>query len=590
MKKKQKLNLKIFYQQLLKLLSPFRKVLLALLGVVAIEEMIGFVDPYIFKLIIDRLTNYDKSDLSVVFILVVAFFLFRQLRSLISYFKSRKLFRLLGDSEEYLLNEAHKKMLFLDLQYHEKENTGNKIVKVQNGVDRIRDFLASFFWDLLPTILMLVFTIVILFWIDWRFGATISFFAPLFIWATLHVNKKVRPAREKRYDKSEEAYGSMAQSIININTVKSFVQEENQLGFFAKISKKIKSLVLEEYDQRMNYNFLRWLLVDLSFFFILILGAYLLDIEKITLGTLVFVFTISRNALISMFSLSRVYDQVMENSEAISRLDKLSNEKPNITNPEDGLKPTRINGQIEFQNVSFTYDKKNKENALHKVNLEIPSQTVVALVGPSGGGKTTLARMIYRHYDPQQGKILLDGKDLRDYDLYEFRKFISIVPQEVEIFNTTVKQNISFGNPQAKFSLIKEAAKIANAEEFIQKLSKGYETVVGERGIKLSGGQRQRIGIARAILANPKILIFDEATSSLDSQSERLIQDSMEKIKTGRTTIIIAHRLSTIQKADKIIVLEEGRIAEEGSHTELLTKKEGLYNKLTELQKLGNVD
>ena len=214
---------------------------------------------------------------------------------------------------------------------------------------------------------------------------------------------------------------------------------------------------------------------------------------------------------------------------------------------------------------------------------------MTALVGPSGGGKTTIARLIYRHYDPQSGRVLLDGTDLKKYDVHGFRKFLAIVPQEVEIFDLSISENIAYAKPGASFKEIQAAARTANAAEFVDKLDKGYDTMVGERGVKLSGGQRQRIGIARAILANPSILIFDEATSNLDSQSEVLIQNAMEKISKNRTMIIIAHRLSTIKKADRIIVLENGQVAEKGSHAELSQVSGGLYAKLLKLQELGDV-
>jgi len=278
-----------------------------------------------------------------------------------------------------------------------------------------------------------------------------------------------------------------------------------------------------------------------------------------------------------------------EGKEAVNRFTKLLNQEQDIVNPKNGIKPKDIAGRIDFKNVNFSYES-DSGKALGNVNLKINSGCVTALVGPSGGGKTTVARMIYRHYDPQKGEVLLDGQNLKDYDLYAFRKFIAIVPQEVEIFNTSVRDNIAYASPDASFREIKAAAKVANAEEFIDKLTKGYGTEVGERGIKLSGGQRQRIGIARAILANPRILIFDEATSSLDSYSEKLIQDAMEKVGKGRTMIIIAHRLSTIRKADKIIVLEEGNVVEQGSHYELAKASGGLYAKLLKLQEMGDVE
>ena len=226
---------------------------------------------------------------------------------------------------------------------------------------------------------------------------------------------------------------------------------------------------------------------------------------------------------------------------------------------------------------------------MKNLSFKIIPGSITALVGPSGGGKTTIARLLYRHYDPQEGEVLLDDKNLKDYDLFAFRKFFAIVPQEVEIFDLSIKENIAYAKPGASFQEIRAAARIANAAEFIEKFDRKYDTMVGERGIKLSGGQRQRVGIARAILANPRVLIFDEATSNLDSQSERLIQDAMDKISKGRTMIIIAHRLSTIKKADKILVLEGGKLVESGSHQELARINGGLYSKLIKLQELGEV-
>ena len=227
--------------------------------------------------------------------------------------------------------------------------------------------------------------------------------------------------------------------------------------------------------------------------------------------------------------------------------------------------------------------------ALDRVSFKISAGTTVALVGPSGGGKTTVARLLYRHYDPTSGKVMVDDKDIKSFDFNAYRRFLAIVPQEVEIFDVSVRDNIAYANPAASLAEIEAAARIANAEEFILKLDKGYDTLVGERGIKLSGGQRQRLGIARAILARPKILIFDEATSNLDSQSESLIQEALGRIGRNRTVIIIAHRLSTIKKADKIIVLENGKVAEQGSHLELSQVAGGLYAKLLKLQDLGEI-
>ena len=333
----------------------------------------------------------------------------------------------------------------------------------------------------------------------------------------------------------------------------------------------------------------RNLIVDIGRASVLFLGVYLVFKGMISVGSLIFVFTLSEKAYASLYRLSRFYDKMEEGREGVNRLLVLFNAQTEVVNKDGGYKPKKMTGEIKFQNVSFRYGD-NKRAAVSQLNFKINPGCVTALVGPSGGGKTTVARLIYRHYDPQEGRVLLDDKDLRDYDLYSFRKFLAIVPQEVEIFDLSVSENISYAKPDATKKEIIAAAKIANAAEFIDRLEEGYDTMVGERGIKLSGGQRQRIGIARAVLANPRILIFDEATSNLDSQSEVLIQDAIGKISRDRTMIIIAHRLSTIKRADKIIVLENGRVAEEGSHLELARVDGGLYAKLLKLQTMGDVE
>ena len=247
-----------------------------------------------------------------------------------------------------------------------------------------------------------------------------------------------------------------------------------------------------------------------------------------------------------------------------------------------------LRGQIKFSNVSFSYHKKSKTPAISKVNFEIKPGETIALVGPSGGGKTTVVKLLYRHYDVASGHILVDGRDIRDYDIHQYRKNLAIVPQDVEMFNTTLKENIAYGKTNATLAEIKNTAQIANID-FIDTLDRGLNTLVGERGIRLSGGQKQRVGIARAILAKPSILIFDEATSNLDSHSEKLIQASIERIARKQTMIIIAHRLSTVIGADKIFVIDQGRIIESGNHQELLKNEKGLYTDLLKLQALGEL-
>jgi ABC-type multidrug transport system fused ATPase/permease subunit len=577
-----------FWIRIFKLLRPSHRQIASLMILTVLVETVRLIGPYILKLIIDLITHFSSAEIGQLLLYVGLMFVANQATSLLNFFGDRRIFKILTEVERYLSNDAFSKMVSLGLGYHEKENTGNKILKIQRGVNKINELLGNIFWEVAPTIIQIIFTTIILFFVDWRFGLVILVFAPVFLILTIQVNKEVYPFRKARYNMEEDASGAMAQAIININAVKSFVQEEREIGFFGGIRSKIVNQILFEFGKVMRQNLKRNFVIDFGRALIIVSGIYLIYKGGITIGTMVFVYTISEKSLVSLFRISRLYDRIMESAEAVDRLYFLSLEESEIIDPKKGWKPKSLRGEIEFKNVDFSY-KDTALKALDNVSLKIQSDCVTALVGPSGGGKTTVIRMVYRHYDATEGEILLDGKNIKDYNIHGFRKFMAIVPQDVEIFSASIWENIAYARPDASKEEIEAAARIANAEEFIAQLQDGYETLAGERGIKLSGGQRQRIGIARAILANPKILIFDEATSNLDSQSERLIQDAMDKICKNRTVILIAHRLSTIRKADKIIVLEKGKVIESGSHYELAKSDGGLYQKLLQLQRLGDV-
>lgn len=586
---KETISWKIFGRELWKLLQPFRKLFYATSAIILVSAILDLGMPYILKLLIDGLNGFNLDNLWLLIKLIILYLATSQFRSVLDYFSDRRILRLLVDVEYHLGVKAQAKLVSLDLGYHERENTGAKIVKIERGVDKISQFLNNIFWEVAPTLIQLFLTLIALFWADWRIGLSFLVFAPMYLATTYFANKKMYPVRKAIYKDYEVASGKMGQSIININAVQSFVQEKRELSEFEKIKVKVRENEDKQFGWMMKVSLGRSVIVDIGRAVVLFLGVYFVYKGALSVGTLIFAFTLSEKAYISLYRLSRFYDRLEEGREGVNRLLKLFNSETSIINKKNGYKPKDIKGEIKFEHTCFYYSN-NKKPAVSDLNFKITNGCVVALVGPSGGGKTTVARLIYRHYDPQKGRVLLDDKDLRDYDTQAFRKFLAIVPQEVEIFDLSVRENIAYAKPKASFQEIQAAARIANAEEFITKLDKGYETMVGERGIRLSGGQRQRIGIARAILANPRILIFDEATSNLDSQSEVLIQDAMEKISRGRTMIIIAHRLSTIKKADKIIVLENGCVAEEGSHSELAHVTGGLYAKLLKLQELGEVD
>lgn len=586
---KESISWKRFWVELWRLLASFRKLSVVIIAITLMGALLDLGKPYILKLVIDNLTGFSKEQLLFLFKLILLYLATAEFRSFIQYLIDRRILKLLVEVEYFLGMRAQEKLVSLSLGYHERQNTGSKIIKIERGVDKISILLDSIGWEVLPTIFQFAFTIGALFWTDWRIGLSFMFFAPLFMLITYWSNKRMHPIRKAIFRDYETASGKMGQAIININAVQSFVQEENELKGFGRIKGSIRENEDKQWGWMMKVGMGRNFIIDFGRAAVLLIGAYLVYKGTMTVGSLIFVFTLSENAYSSLYRLSRFYDKMEEGREGVSRLIALFNEESEIINKPDGLKPQDIKGEIRFDHASFYYNL-NKRAAVSDLNFTIAPGGVTALVGPSGGGKTTIARLVYRHYDPQKGSVLLDGKDLRDYDLKGFRKFLAIVPQEVEIFDLTVAENIAYARPEATREEIIAAARIANAEEFINKLDKGYDTMTGERGIKLSGGQRQRLGIARAILADPRILIFDEATSNLDSQSEVLIQDAMKKISRNRTMIIIAHRLSTIKQADNIIVLEGGRVAEQGSHKELASAQGGLYAKLLKLQAMGEVD
>lgn len=575
-----------FWRELWRLTAPFRRIMRLVFLLTLVIAVVDLSLPYILKLAIDGLYDFKNIDLSFLLWLIVFYFSADQFRSILQFFNDKAILKLSLNIEYDFAVQAQSKLLDLSLGYHESENTGSKITKIDRGIDRIAHLSENINWEVLPTLIQITFTVAALFWADWRIGLSFLFFAPSFIYLTYWSNRRMLPIRKEIYRSYEAASGKMGQAIININAVQSFVQEGRELSEYEKIKKRIYDNGIIQWGWMLKVGLGRNLVSNIGRGSVLFLGVYLVYTGSMTIGTLIFAFTLSEKAYSAMFRLTRFYDRIEEGREGVSRLLLLLKTPSFIQNRKGALTINKMNGSFEFKDVTFKY-KGAKLKAINKVSFKVSAGSIVAFVGPSGGGKTTVARLLYRHYDPTSGKILVDGQDIKTYDLTSYRRFLAIVPQEVEIFDLSVRENIAYAKPKASDKEIAAAARIANAEEFIVKLEKGYDTMVGERGIKLSGGQRQRIGIARAILADPRILIFDEATSNLDSQSERLIQEALARVGRNRTVLIIAHRLSTIQQANKIIVLENGKLIEQGNHASLMRVNGGLYSKLIKLQEVG---
>ena len=318
-------------------------------------------------------------------------------------------------------------------------------------------------------------------------------------------------------------------------------------------------------------------------------GAQLLQTGQITAGELTRFVLYSTFVAGAMGQAAELYSQVQKTVGASQRVREILREEPEILLPTKSAPPLetksrRLRGEVELQDVTFRYPSRPEVTVLTNISLKAQPGEVTALVGPSGAGKSTLTALLFRFYAPERGSVLIDGRNANEFDLTTLRGQMALVPQDVLLFGGSIAENIRYGKPGATMEEVRAAAQKANAAEFIDRFPEGYGTVVGDRGIKLSGGQRQRVAIARAILKDPAILILDEATSSLDSESERLVQDALERLMTGRTTFVIAHRLATVRRADQIIVLDQGRMVERGTHDELSQNPDGLYRRLSTLQ------
>lgn len=400
--------------------------------------------------------------------------------------------------------------------------------------------------------------------------------------------------QEERLDRYMEDTESRTSEIItNIKTVKAFATEGLELQRQRqRLDRELKVVLYRIHLGYVKLATWQRTIIQLCVFVVLGLTLRATVLGQISLGHFVTTLTISSMAYAELEPITNLAEIFARRYASMLRLHEFMQEPVGrdagelaIAGSED-VTQYRFTGKLEFSHLTFGYDLSRP--VLQDINLLIEPYQTIALVGRSGSGKSTLVKLLFQYFEPNQGQILIDGQDIRRLDIAAYRRRLAIVHQEVDVFNGTLLDNLTYGNRQASFEQVEEACRIARVDEVIQQLPEGYYTVVGERGVRLSGGQRQRLGIARALLVNPDVLIFDEATSSLDYESERSIQLAMRSILGTRTTIIIAHRLSTVREADKIVVLDRGRIVEVGSHAELL-RHEGIYHRLHSLQETGEL-
>lgn len=468
----------------------------------------------------------------------------------------------------------------MSITFFEKRSTGKLVERVSSGVSSIQNILEGVIQDIVPQFFYIIFAAYVLTRVNLIFGLVIIIGVPVFVYVSLHFTKSLNKLQDKVRDYEEQASTVRVETFSNIKTVKSFATEGRHLNEIVKILDKIMNAFLKRMKKYVQMNTIRFGITNFSNIFILALGTYLVLQGEFTIGTLTMVWLYTSRVFQPLWSLSRLYDRIQMNMRSVKRVFEILDTKPDIEDAKNAISLEKVEGEVEFSRVKFKYKNRNVLNGL---NLKIKEGQIIAIIGRSGVGKSTLVKLLLRFYDPQEGQILVDGHDIRTITQKSLRENIGVVLQDTAIFNDTAYNNIAYANPKAGKEEVLKAAKVAHADEFIKNLPEGYSTVVGERGVKLSGGEQQRINIARAVLKNPPILVLDEATSHLDSESEKFIQDALWKLIEGRTSVIIAHRLSTVMKADLIVVLDKGKISETGTHDELV-KKEGIYNKLFKIQ------
>lgn len=421
---------------------------------------------------------------------------------------------------------------------------------------------------------------------------------PLLIAAAVTFGRKLRKLARDAQDRLAETGTIVEETLQAIASVKAFANETFELDRYRRSNDGALTTSLTAVRWRAAFFAVFTVSMFGGMVIVLWFGAGLLQRGQITTGELTRFVLYSTFVAGAMGQAAELYSQVQKTVGASQRVREILREMPEISLAGRGAistgtlraeppPPKRLRGEVELREVTFRYPSRPEVAVLTEISLKARPGEVTALVGPSGAGKSTLTALLFRFYAPEKGRVLIDGRDAAEFDLSELRGQMALVPQDVLLFGGSIAENIRYGKPGASLEEIREAARQANAAEFIDRFPEGYETVVGDRGIKLSGGQRQRVAIARAILKDPAILILDEATSSLDSESEQLVQGALERLMTGRTTFVIAHRLATVRRADQIVVLDQGRIVERGTHDELAQNPSGLYRRLSTLQFQG---
>lgn len=556
---------------------PRRNLVFIGLVLIIISKAASFVAPLSLKYFMDDII--PNKDLAFLKWLVGAVALAILVQAVTSFL----LTKILSVQAQYLISElraqVQKKVLSLPIRFFDNAKSGALVSRIMTDVEGVRNLIGTGLVQLVGGTITAVVSLILLLQISWTM--TLFTLVPLAIFALIALKafKIIRPIFRNRGKINAEVTGRLTETLGGVRVIKGFNAEAQENSIFEEGVERLFLNVKKSLTATAFMTSSSTFLLGIATTGIMGIGGYKIMMDELTIGEFL-TFTFLLGLMVApIVQMSNIGSQLTEALAGLDRTEELMNMTPEADEENRTIILENIRGDIAFNDVSFAYEE-DKE-VLHNISFEVKSGSVVALVGSSGSGKSTIAGLAATFLNPESGTITIDGKDLSKVNLNSYRKNLGVVLQDEFLFEGTIRQNILFPRPKASEEEVQAAVKAAYVNEFTDRFEDGLETLIGERGVKLSGGQRQRIAIARAVLANPKILILDEATSNLDTESEALIQKSLATLTEGRTTFVIAHRLSTIRKANQILVIENGRIAEQGTHDELIAKEGRYYNLFT---------
>ncbi|MBO9584610.1 MAG: ATP-binding cassette domain-containing protein [Flavobacterium sp.] len=537
--------------------------------------------PKLMGMLVDCVKNKDNDQANQIALgLIVILFL----QSFFSFFRLSLFVNFTENTLANLRLALYTNLVKLPMTFFSQKRVGELNSRISADITQIQDTLTTTIAEFLRQFILIIGGVILLATESFKLTLLMLSVVPLVAVAAVIFGRFIRKYSKKVQDQVAESQVIVEETMQGISIVKAFANEWYEIARYkGKISEVVKLAIKGGKYRGYFASFIIFCLFG-AIVAVVWYGVRLSIAGEMSVGQLISFVLYSTFVGASFGGIAELYAQIQKAIGATERVFELLDEKPEKINSDSSQNQEKIKGNVTFKNVAFSYPTRQEIQVLKEVNFSAEYGQKIAIVGPSGAGKSTISSLLLRFYDITSGEITVDGKNIYDYDLENLRGNMSIVPQDVILFGGTIRENIAYGKPDATDEEIIQAAKQANAFNFVDGFPEKFETLVGERGVKLSGGQRQRIAIARALLKNPSILILDEATSSLDSESEKLVQEALEVLMEGRTSIIIAHRLSTIRNADKILVLDNGKISEEGTHQELINLENGIYKNLSNLQ------